>query len=187
MSGDPAGVSLNATVGVTNPRNGGGTIPSVAQMTAVDVLGRVDELTDGTGGSVDAVMGATIGPYPKSRVNGKQAEGSNALVTARRQTMTATTAHDYCLQGKELLAHNRHEDNDTAIACFQKALELDATYAPAYAGLSRAYAQRQAPLGLGRNWLDKAVTAAEKAVELAPNLEEGPRSFNGVLPQRLAP
>ena len=27
-------------------------------MTAVDVLGRVDALTDGTGGSVDAVMGA---------------------------------------------------------------------------------------------------------------------------------
>jgi hypothetical protein len=27
-------------------------------MTAVDVLGRVDELADGTGGSVDAVMPA---------------------------------------------------------------------------------------------------------------------------------
>ncbi len=87
--------------------------------------------------------------------------------------MTATTAHDYYLQGKELLAHNSREDNDTAIACFQKALELDARYAPAYADLSRAYAQRQAPLGLGRNWLDTAVTAAEKAVEIAPNLEEG--------------
>src|SRR5262245_51611255 len=36
-------------------------------MTAADVLGRVDELTDGTGGSVDAVMGAEIGPYRKSR------------------------------------------------------------------------------------------------------------------------
>jgi len=32
-------------------------------MTAVDVLGRVDELPDGTGGSVDAVMGAAVGPY----------------------------------------------------------------------------------------------------------------------------
>jgi hypothetical protein len=36
-------------------------------MTAVDVLGRVDELTDGTGGSVDAVMGTANGPYRKSR------------------------------------------------------------------------------------------------------------------------
>jgi hypothetical protein len=31
-------------------------------MTAVDVLGRVDELTGVTVGSVDAVMGAAIGP-----------------------------------------------------------------------------------------------------------------------------
>jgi hypothetical protein len=36
-------------------------------MTAGNVLGRVDELIDGTGGSVDAVMGAVIGPYRKSR------------------------------------------------------------------------------------------------------------------------
>lgn len=57
VSGDPAAVPLNATVGVTNPGNGGGTIPKGCQMTAVDVLGRVDELTDGTGGSVDVVMG----------------------------------------------------------------------------------------------------------------------------------
>jgi hypothetical protein len=37
-------------------------------MTAVDVLGRVDELADGTGGSVDAVMGPASGPYRKSRL-----------------------------------------------------------------------------------------------------------------------
>ena len=37
-------------------------------MTAADVLGRVDELTDETGGSVDAVMGAAIDPYRKSRL-----------------------------------------------------------------------------------------------------------------------
>ncbi len=39
-------------------------------MIAVDVLGRVDELTDGTGGSVDAVMGTAVGPYRKSRLSG---------------------------------------------------------------------------------------------------------------------
>ncbi len=90
--------------------------------------------------------------------------------------MTTSIPHDYYLQGKELLAHNTPEDNDAAIACFQKALELDATYAPAYAGLSLAYAQRAAPLGLGlglgSNWLDNAISAAEKAIEIAPNLDE---------------
>ena len=37
-------------------------------MTAVDVLGRVDELTDGTGGSVDVGMGTAIGPYRRLRL-----------------------------------------------------------------------------------------------------------------------
>ena len=37
-------------------------------MTVVDVLGSVDELADGMGGSVDAVTGAAIGPYRKSRL-----------------------------------------------------------------------------------------------------------------------
>jgi hypothetical protein len=48
VSGDPAGVSLNATVGVTNPGGRGHNPHRVAKMTTVDVLGRVDELTDGT-------------------------------------------------------------------------------------------------------------------------------------------
>ena len=37
-------------------------------MTVVDVLGSVDGLADGMGGSVDAVTGAAIGPYRKSRL-----------------------------------------------------------------------------------------------------------------------
>lgn len=37
------------------------------EMTAVEVLGSVDELAAGTGGSIDAVTGAAICPYWKSR------------------------------------------------------------------------------------------------------------------------
>jgi hypothetical protein len=36
--------------------------------------GRVDELTDGTGGSVEAAMGAAIGPYWKSRLRVEQGD-----------------------------------------------------------------------------------------------------------------
>ena len=36
-------------------------------MTAVEVLGSVDELADGTGGSVDAATGVEIGPRPAHR------------------------------------------------------------------------------------------------------------------------
>jgi hypothetical protein len=51
-------------------------------MTAVDVLGRVDELTDRTGGSVDAVMRTAIGPYRKSRI--KQLRALDRVPTDRR-------------------------------------------------------------------------------------------------------
>jgi hypothetical protein len=52
-----------------HPRGMAGTqSPRVANMIAADVLGRVDELTEGKGGSVDAATGAAIGPYRKSRL-----------------------------------------------------------------------------------------------------------------------
>jgi hypothetical protein len=46
--------------------------------------GRVDELTDGTVGSVDAAMGAPIGPYWKSRSRWR------GLETGSRQPYTGT-------------------------------------------------------------------------------------------------
>lgn len=57
-------------------------------MTAVDVLGRLDELTDGTGGSVDAVMGAameSISEIPaRTQMKGRDHMDSASLVGARR-------------------------------------------------------------------------------------------------------
>lgn len=44
--------------------------PGFTGMTAVDMLGSVDELTDGTGGSVDVVTEVRIGPYRKFRMKG---------------------------------------------------------------------------------------------------------------------
>jgi len=37
-------------------------------MTAVDVLGRVGELANGTGGSADAITGTAIAPFQASRL-----------------------------------------------------------------------------------------------------------------------
>ncbi len=51
-------MSLEGTLGVTNHGPAGGAHNSeVDRMTVVDVLGRVDELADGTGGTADAVRG----------------------------------------------------------------------------------------------------------------------------------
>ena len=63
------GVAERGRSGDQPRRRRGVHAPEVTRMTAVDVLGSGNELTDGTGGSVDAVMGAAIGPYRKSRFN----------------------------------------------------------------------------------------------------------------------
>lgn len=92
--------------------------------------------------------------------------------------MTATTAHDYYLQGKELYDRNTREDNDAAVALFKKALELDPNYALAYVGLTLAYNRRRAHnLDVERTWLDDAITAAENAIAIDSNLTEAYRAL----------
>lgn len=91
-----------------------------------------------------------------------------------------TAAQDYYRQGQELYGKVSRENNDEAMACFEKAIELDPTHAPALVGLSLAYAQRAGPLGLGRKWLDDAISAAERAVGLAPDLVDGYRALSRV-------
>jgi hypothetical protein len=56
-------------------------------MTAVEVLGSVDELADGTAGSVDAATGAAIGPYRKSRL--KASRHTQGRTSASRLVLPA--------------------------------------------------------------------------------------------------
>ncbi len=61
-------------------------------MTAVEVLGSVDELADGTAGSVDAATGAAIGQYRKSRLNRLFSDSSLRANLASRARSHAVTA-----------------------------------------------------------------------------------------------
>ncbi len=96
---------------------------------------------------------------------------------AGKQAVTATTAHDNYLQGKEYYVRRSGDDNNAAVGCFKRALELDARYALAYVGLSLTYSQRAINLGFGRAWLDEAIAAAEKAIEIDENLAEAYRAL----------
>jgi len=49
-------------------------------MTVIDVLGSLDELADGMGGSMDPVTGAAIGPYRESRLKGERVDASGGLL-----------------------------------------------------------------------------------------------------------
>ncbi len=91
--------------------------------------------------------------------------------------MAGTTARDYCLRGQEHHARADRQDNEAAVACFQRALDLDPACAAAYVGLSLAYSQRVTALGLARTWLDEAVTAAEKAIAIDSHLPAAYRAL----------
>ncbi len=68
------------------------------------------------------------------------------------------TAYDYYLKGREYYYRHNEEGYDMAAGFFVKALELDSTYALAYAGLADACAQREL--------LDSAITLSQRAIAM---------------------
>jgi TolB-like protein len=84
-------------------------------------------------------------------------------------------AQDACFRGRYFLNRFNIDDNAKSIAFFQKAIDIDPQYAPAYAGLAYAQAldtilgQRSRVLETARSFR----SAAEKAVALDPQLAEG--------------
>jgi TolB-like protein/tetratricopeptide (TPR) repeat protein len=81
------------------------------------------------------------------------------------------------LLGRQLDREERAEDAQAAVAAFRRALALDPTYAPAWAGLSQAlfwgYANADGTAEQLKAARDEAMGAAEQAVALAPELAEG--------------
>jgi protein kinase/serine/threonine-protein kinase len=74
------------------------------------------------------------------------------------------TAYDYYLKGREYYYRHNHQGYEMAGNFFVKALELDSTYALAYAGLADACAQR--------DLLDSAITLSRRAIAMDPSLPE---------------
>jgi serine/threonine protein kinase/Tfp pilus assembly protein PilF len=93
-------------------------------------------------------------------------------------------AYEYYLKGREYYGVHRREDNERAINFFRKALELDANYAQAYAGIADGYIQWVVRYGYPITWLDSAETLAQKSISLDTNLAEGYRALGRLyLPQ----
>ncbi|MEK6283160.1 MAG: protein kinase [Acidobacteriota bacterium] len=92
----------------------------------------------------------------------------------RRYTENAAAYESY-LQGRSHLARSTQEEALAAIAKFEKALQIDPNYAPAYAGLARAAAEmhlRFAPEPEVKGWGERAEREARRALELDTNLAE---------------
>jgi tetratricopeptide (TPR) repeat protein len=71
-----------------------------------------------------------------------------------------------------------------AIACYDEAIRLDSKFAKAYASKARAetgYAEYYAPIDESRTHFDRARAAAQRAIELAPDLAVAHSALAGLL------
>jgi len=106
---------------------------------------------------------------------------SERLKTARR---VDPEVYDTTLRGRATLEHAMQEEQiREAIALFQKAIDRDPTYAPAWAGLGGALWSMAAG---GFEFVapgevrDRAIAAADRALELDPNLADAHSARAGI-------
>jgi adenylate cyclase len=90
---------------------------------------------------------------------------------ALKSTPVRIDAYEFHLRGRQHLAEGTPESFDAAVGMFDLALEFDADYAPAHAGLADALAELYVIRG-DHALRRRAETAARRAVELAPDLAE---------------
>ena len=81
-------------------------------------------------------------------------------------------AYDFYLRGRSYMYSITQSDYEHAIHMFQQAIELDAKYALAYAGIGDAYSHMFRYTDGNRSNAEKAREASEKAVELDPDSGE---------------
>ncbi len=93
------------------------------------------------------------------------------VVLTKRPTLNAQ-AFDCNLRARDSLYRFTKNGVQTAIELFQKAIEYDARYADAYAGMSEAYAHLYQQFDRNDTHLDKALESGLKALMYDPSLSE---------------
>ena len=151
---------------------------------------------------VNAETGAVVWANRYERVTGDVLALQNDIVAAIAREVRATlspeqtarltnarpvnpAAHDAYLKGRSLFASLSNSFTptllDAAVAQFERAIQIDPTYAPPYAALSSMYvtASQTSFLAPGTTF-PKARAAALKAVELDDSLPEAHAALGGV-------
>ncbi|HTY09560.1 MAG TPA: protein kinase [Bacteroidota bacterium] len=93
------------------------------------------------------------------------------IVLTKRPTLNAQ-AFDCNLRARDSMYRFTKNGVQIAVELFQKAIEYDARYADAYAGLSEAYAHLYQQFDRNETLLDKAMEAGLKALMYDPSLSE---------------
>jgi adenylate cyclase len=85
---------------------------------------------------------------------------------------TGVGAYEYYLRGRQHLPRLTRPDLETSGEMFERAIELDAGYGPAWAGLAMVHATLYEWYGAKEDHLVTAERASQRALELAPDLAE---------------
>jgi serine/threonine-protein kinase len=112
---------------------------------------------------------------------------SLAIDPARRQALegrpdTQPAAYDFYLRGRGYLEDYQTRDNlEKAIAEFERAIDIDKNYAPAYAAMGLAYNAGFQWKNRGKDWEEKAAIQCNRALAITPQLAEGHTCLGNVL------
>ncbi|MFL6600732.1 MAG: winged helix-turn-helix domain-containing protein [Steroidobacteraceae bacterium] len=91
---------------------------------------------------------------------------------AVRRLPTAAEPYDHFLRGRQSLHRMQQPDMDQSRRMFERAIALDADYAPAWAGLATVHASLFEWWGARDEDLQVADRASHRAMELAPDLAD---------------
>jgi len=97
---------------------------------------------------------------------------STAERNALSRPETGADAYEYYLRGRQHLPRMTQPDLLKSAAMFERAIQLDENYAPAYAGLATVHATLHEWWGSSAEDLARAERASLRALELAPGLAE---------------
>ena len=102
-------------------------------------------------------------------------DGQEILASQQQPARGSTNnpeAWEVYQKGRTAYRRWTRQDNETALAFYQRAASLDPGFALAFAGAANAQALRATEFGLGEEWIDQAIVLARQALELEPELPE---------------
>ncbi len=121
-------------------------------------LAKLPEMQLGVASSVAVSLEATL--------------SKTVIEALQRGSTEVSAAYDAYLKGRVYYRRWNRQDNETALAFYQQAIELDPDFALAYAGIANGYALRASRFGVGEEWAEKAIQQAELALSINPVLPE---------------
>jgi len=91
---------------------------------------------------------------------------------AVRRLQTGAEPYEYFLRGRQLMHRMQQPDMDESREMFEQAIALDASYAPAWAGLATLHAMLYEWWGARADDLERAESASQTAMKLAPDFAD---------------